>query len=112
MSLDSASDKLPRVADEQLNSGAGHLVVGDKGSHLTSFHTLRPGDLVFFDASNRDGRAIDHDGIYVGLDGAGHARFVSSRRTAHGPTIGDAGGASVLDGSGYWAEAFRAIRQP
>nr|MBA2556149.1 hypothetical protein [Chloroflexota bacterium] len=56
--------------------------------------------------ATRDGRAIDHDGIYVGLDGAGHARFVSSRRTADGPTIGDAGGASVLDGSGYWAEAF------
>ncbi|MDQ3148460.1 MAG: hypothetical protein M3Q38_00845 [Chloroflexota bacterium] len=62
--------------------------------------------------ASRDGRAIDHDGIYVGLDGVRDARFVSSRRTADGPTIGDAGGASVLVGSGYRAEAFRAIRRP
>ncbi len=112
MSLDPATGTLPRVADDQLNSGPGQLIVGDDGSQLTSFDMLRPGDLVFFDASNRDGRDLDHDGIYVGLDGAGHARFVSSRRKADGPTTGDAGGASILDGSGYWAEAFRAIRRP
>ncbi|MEO6578876.1 MAG: hypothetical protein ABIO99_08275, partial [Candidatus Limnocylindria bacterium] len=57
MSLDPATDTLPRIADDQLNSGPGQLIVENKGSQVTSFDMLRPGDLVFFDASNRDGRA-------------------------------------------------------
>ena len=69
------------------------------------------GDLVFFDASTDDGAAIDHVGIYLGVDSAGHRRFISSRKKANGPTMGDVGGASIIDGGGYWAAAFRAVRR-
>ena len=72
---------------------------------------LQAGDLVFFDASTTDGTQIDHAGIYLGSDSSGRARFISSRQTADGPTLGDVGGASILTGTGYWATAFRAVRR-
>jgi hypothetical protein len=112
MSIGIASGTLPRRAADQLAGGPGRVVVSNAGRQVIGMATLRPGDLVFFDASSRDGSAIDHVGIYVGVDAGGHHRFVSSRQTIDGPTIGDVGGASVLDGSGYWATAFRATRRP
>ena len=69
------------------------------------------GDLLFFDASKDDGTAIDHVGIYLGVDSEGQRRFISSRKTANGPTMGALGGVSVIDGSGYWASAFRTVRR-
>lgn len=67
------------------------------------------GDLLFFDASTDDGDRIDHVGIYLGLDTAGKRRFISSRRGADGPTMGDQNGASILDGTGLYAKSFRGI---
>ncbi len=69
------------------------------------------GDLLFFDADPSDGSAIDHAGIYLGLDSSGHRRFISSRKTANGPTMSALGGESIIDGSGYWASAFRSVRR-
>lgn len=70
-----------------------------------------PGDLVFFDADAGDGRQIDHVGIYMGRDSKGQRRFISSRKRADGPTMGDTGGRSVLDGDGFYAAAFRKVRR-
>jgi hypothetical protein len=112
MSIGPAAGTLPRRAADQLASGPGRVVVANAGRKVASMVSMRAGDLVFFDASTRDGTAIDHVGIFVGADAAGHARFISSRTTADGPTIGDLGGASILDGTGYWASAFRAVRRP
>ncbi|MEO6578875.1 MAG: NlpC/P60 family protein [Candidatus Limnocylindria bacterium] len=112
MSIGASAGALPRRAFEQLASGPGRLMVANSGRQLTSYNNLRAGDLVFFDASTVDGTAIEHVGIYVGRDAQGHHRFISSRRKADGPTVGDVGGKSVLDGSGYWALAFRAVRRP
>jgi cell wall-associated NlpC family hydrolase len=106
-----AGAALPRRAADQLIGAQGRITIANAGRQLTSFGSLRPGDLVFFDASTADGTAIDHVGIYVGTDAGGRHRFISSRRGADGPTIGDVGGASILDGTGYWARAFRAVRR-
>jgi len=49
--------------------------------------------------------------MYLGVDSGGHHRFVSSRKTANGPTLGDLGGKSLLDGTGHYAVSFRAARR-
>jgi cell wall-associated NlpC family hydrolase len=112
VSLGIVAGALPRSARDQLAGGPGIVLVGNTGVQVRALGVLRPGDLVYFDASTDDGALIDHVGIYVGRDTAGHYRFISSRRGADGPTIGDVKGASILDGSGYWASAFRAVRRP
>jgi cell wall-associated NlpC family hydrolase len=72
---------------------------------------LQAGDLVFFDADPEDGPAIDHVGMYLGRDANGGRRFISSRKGANGPTLGDVRGASILDGPGLYAKAFRSARR-
>jgi hypothetical protein len=111
MSISSSAGALPRRAADQLAAGPGRIIIPNTGSQVASFTRLLPGDLVFFDASDRDGTAIDHVGIYVGRDAATHYRFISSRLSADGPTMGDIGSVSILDGTGYWAHAFRAVRR-
>ena len=66
---------------------------------------------MFFDASDDDGAEIDHVGLYLGPDTAGHKRFISSRKSANGPTMGDYRGASLLDGTGLYARSFRSTRR-
>jgi len=97
---------LPRRA-VQMAAGPGVPVVPEFGD----WHALQAGDLVFFDADPGDGTAIDHVGLYLGLDSGGRPRFLSSRKTANGPTMGDRGGASLLTGSGLYARAFRAAKR-
>ena len=72
---------------------------------------MQPGDLLFFDLDPADGPQADHSGIYLGLDDAGHHRFLSSRSKANGPTFGDFGGAAILDGGGRFAARFRVARR-
>jgi cell wall-associated NlpC family hydrolase len=110
LSLSVSPGRLPRQAMDQLAGGPGR-VVATSSAQVTAIGSLRPGDLVFFDASTADGTAVDHVGIYLGVDTQGHRRFVSSRRSADGPTFGDVSGASTIDGTGYWARAFRGIRR-
>ena len=86
-------------------------VVSHSAQQVTDFASLAPADLVFFDADRDDGPKIDHVGIYVGRDARGHRRFISSRKQADGPTMGDIGGRSILDGDGLYARAFRATRR-
>jgi cell wall-associated NlpC family hydrolase len=102
---------IPRTAADQLVGGPGVTVITDGGKAPAARSSLQPGDLVFFDASTVDGTRIDHVGIYLGPDTAGHDRFISSRKGANGPTLGDVNGRSILDGSGLYAIAFRAARR-
>jgi len=111
MTLTSDGVRLPRRAVQMADSAPGTLVVPNRGSQVTSFGTLLAGDLVLFDASTDDGTAVDHVGIYLGKDSAGRHRFVSSRKTADGPTMGDVGGGSRLDGTGLYATSFRSVRR-
>ncbi len=79
------------------------------------------GDVVAFNADAADDHGgedaddveenDDDVGIYVGRDRCGNNVFLSSRKTASGPTIGSLGGPSYLNGEGFLAVALRHIRQ-
>ena len=101
---------LPRRATQQHTSAPGVLTINST-VQVTDFTRLQPGDLVFFDADAGDGPQSDHVGTYLGRDTGGHYRFISSRKSANGPTLGDTSGKSILDGTGYYAKAFRAARR-
>lgn len=102
--------RLPRRAVQMHAAAPGTLVV-DSPSRPTSLAALLAGDLVLFDASTDDGTLVDHVGIYLGKDSAGAPRFVSSRKTVDGPTMGDVGGRSTLSGTGLYATSLRAARR-
>lgn len=102
---------MPRRAFEQDAAAPGITVIANRGVVPSSRTALMPGDLVFFDASTDDGTQIDHVGIFLGRDSAGNDRFISSRKTANGPTMGDLAGRSVLNGTGLYASGFRSARR-
>ena len=102
---------LPRRAVEQAASAPGVVTVPNSGLQVTDFSRLSAGDLVFFDASADDGAAVDHVGMYLGVDSGGNRRFVSSRKSIDGPTLGDYRGRSTLNGTGLYATSFRAVRR-
>lgn len=110
MALASDRVRLPRRATQMHTDGPGTLLANST-TQITDMSLLLAGDLVLFDASGDDGTAIDHVGIYLGLDSVGHPRFVSSRKKADGPTLGDTGGRSTLNGSGLYATSLRAVRR-
>lgn len=111
LSVRDDGDALPRRAVDILAAGPGVVTIPDGGAQVVELERLAAGDLVFFDAATDDGTAIDHVGLYLGVDSAGHHRFVSSRKVADGPTFGDLGGRSTLDGDGTYATSFRAARR-
>jgi cell wall-associated NlpC family hydrolase len=110
MSLDTDKVDIPRRSAWMLASAPGVVTVPDRGK-VPSTKRLAPGDLLFFDADPRDGHAIDHVAIYLGRDNHGHPRFVSSRKSVNGPTMGDKGGNSLLSGTGTYAHTWRAVRR-
>lgn len=111
MALNPTPDRLPRRSYHMLQAAPGTLIYQDKATQLKTFDRLNAGDLVFFDAEEDPAGQIDHVGIYLGQDNAGKHRFISSRKSANGPTMGDTNGRSILDGTGYYAKAFRAVRR-
>ena len=102
---------LPRRARAMQEVGPGVAVLPDTGAPPSDLNALQVGDLLFFDLDPAVDRRIDHTAIYLGRDDAGQHRFVSSRIRADGPTLGDVGGASVLDDGGHYARAFRAAKR-
>lgn len=104
-----AGPGLPRRAFAMAVFGPGELVIQDHGTRPFDLEKLQAGDLLFFTTDDEPG--LDHSAIYLGRDSDGLHRFISSRATPDGPTLGDMAGASVLDGGGYFAERFRAARR-
>jgi hypothetical protein len=102
---------MPRRAFQICQSAPGVVTIANDGGQVQDLSPLGVGDLVFFDADAEDGPQIDHVGIYLGVDAGGHHRFISSRKSANGPTLGDYRGKSMLDGTGLYATAFRAARR-
>jgi hypothetical protein len=102
---------LSRRAVQMAGSPFGVTIISDGEPAATLLGRLQPGDLVFFDADPLDGPAIDHVGMALGRDEGGHLRFISSRKSPNGPTLGDAHGASILDGAGLYARSFRVARR-
>jgi cell wall-associated NlpC family hydrolase len=111
MTLEPDGAALPRRAVQMNASAPGVMVVPDAGTRPRNFAVLQPGDLVFFDASTDDGTLVDHVGIHLGTDSSGAPRFLSSRKGADGPTMGDVRGRSTLSGSGLYATSFRSARR-
>jgi cell wall-associated NlpC family hydrolase len=103
------TDGLGRLSSSMAAAAPGIEVADSRPHQLTELRLLRPGDLVFF-ALHSD-RTISHMGFFLGVDEQGHYRYLSSRMRANGPTFGDAGGASILDGQGYYAHHLRVIRR-
>ncbi|MFJ4902842.1 hypothetical protein [Streptomyces sp. NPDC088727] len=103
---------IPRQTKNIGLSGPG-IIIAQEESAAPSLAALQIGDVPHFDADTTDPVAgqFDHNGIYIGVDTAGHPRFVNSRKTPHGPTFGDLGGASTLDGTGTYATSLRLIRR-
>jgi len=100
---------LPRRAYAMAAHGPGTLILPDRGDPPAELHRLQPGDLLFFVTDSEPG--IDHSAFYVGIDSDGRHRFVSSRSSLDGPTIGDGTALSVVDGDGWFASGFRAARR-
>jgi cell wall-associated NlpC family hydrolase len=92
-------------------NGPGVVILDRHRTMSPTFSALGIGDLVFFDADPEDHRRLDHVGMYLGPDAAGHHRFISSRKGHNGPTLGDIRGRSVLDGRGLNARTFQAARR-
>jgi cell wall-associated NlpC family hydrolase len=107
----STGSGLQRTADAIAHAQLGVPVIPLTDRRPASIQQLQPGDLVFFRTRELPGGRIGHMGIYLGLDTADHPRFISSRKTAGGPTMGDKGGTSRLDGDGYYAQGLRAARR-
>ncbi|MFE7777221.1 C40 family peptidase [Streptomyces sp. NPDC057445] len=114
-SSDTRGDGLPRSANGMARSDVGAAVIPLKGVGATdrpkSIDVLQPGDLVFFKLDARTKDRIDHVGVYLGHDTEGHKIFISSREEVNGPTIGDKGGTSRLDGNGYYATTLRSAKR-
>jgi hypothetical protein len=106
-----AGQALPRRAVQMDASSPGIVIISNQQAPPMTMDQLQPGDLVFFDADPTDGPAIDHVGMFLDKDEAGHYRFISSRKNANGPTLGDDHGASLLDGTGLYAQSFRSARR-
>lgn len=102
---------LPRTTNGMASGGLGVPVIPNRGARPTGLDTLQPGDLVFFDTDRSTGARLDHTGIYLGLDTDGHPRFISSRAKSNGPTFGDIGGSSRIDGTGTYAASLRAAKR-
>ncbi|MFF1417955.1 C40 family peptidase [Streptomyces sp. NPDC058280] len=116
MASDTSGDGLPRTANGMARSKAGTDIIKLSGSEPRyerpkSISVLQPGDLVFFKLDARTASRLDHVGMYMGNDTDGHQIFVSSREEVDGPTIGDKGGTSRLDGNGYYASTLRSAKR-
>jgi cell wall-associated NlpC family hydrolase len=101
---------LPRRAYAIAENGPGVALIPNTRTRVTDYNALQPGDLVFFEVEGGVDE-LDHVGIFVGTDSAGHYRFMSSRERANGPTFGDLGGTSLLDDDGRYSNAWRAARR-
>ena len=102
---------IPRRSYQIYASGPGVIVIKNMHAQVIDLSPLAIGDLVFFDRDTKDGPRLDHVGMYLGPDEGGHHRFISSRKTHNGPTLGDEGGRSILDGTRDYARSFRAARR-
>lgn len=116
---------ISRNSWEMYGSGPGRILVSFRSGSSPSYGSpsaeelsrLLPGDMVFFDTKNTvttNPNYISHMGMYVGTDSLGNHRFLSSRDSLNGPTMGDNSVWSVLNASSghvYYALRFRAARR-
>lgn len=110
MTLSPSPGLLPRRTFQMFEDAPGRIIHKSE-SQLKAIDGIQPGDLVFFDAETDTAGQVDHVGMFLGTDTNGKHRFISSRKSAVGPTMGDVNGRSILDGTGYYAKALRGVRR-
>lgn len=111
---DTSGQRIPRNSRYIVDYAPGVVVDRTDGTNPPAATQLQAGDLVLFNADSSDDKVsptVDHVGIYLGRDAAGKRRFLSSRKTVNGPTMGDLGGASLLDGTGTYATSLHTVRR-
>ncbi|MDH6701162.1 NlpC/P60 family protein [Streptomyces sp. MAA16] len=116
MADNASGDGLPRSADGMARSKTGVDIIKLQGpapwyTRPKNIDVLQPGDLLFFKMDHRTANHLDHVALYLGLDTEGHRVFISSRKEQNGPTMGDAGGVSRIDGNGFYAGLFRSAKR-
>ncbi|MFV0134224.1 NlpC/P60 family protein [Streptomyces sp. HMX87] len=111
---DTSGNRLPRRSRDMAEYSPGVRIDRTDGTKPPAAAQLQPGDLVMFNADSGDDNetaTVDHVGIYLGKDGAGLRRFLSSRKTINGPTMSDLGGNSLLDGTGTYARTLHTVHR-
>lgn len=111
---DTSKTRLPRKSRDMVDYAPGVRIDQTNGTTPPAAALLQPGDLVLFNADSGDDNptiTVDHVGIYLGKDTEGKRRFVSSRKTGHGPTMSDLAGASTLDGTGTYATKLHTVHR-
>ncbi|MGW5851237.1 NlpC/P60 family protein [Streptomyces sp. NPDC055254] len=111
---DTTGTRIPRKSRHMVDHTPGVRIDRTDGTNPPAAQQLQPGDLLLFNADSGDDTAtvtVDHVGIYLGVDTAGKRRFLSSRKTGHGPTMSDLGGASLLDGTGTYAKKLHTVHR-
>lgn len=104
--------RIPRRATEIERYAPGRVIIPNTGARPANLSQLQAGDLLFWNADPLDGPAIDHVGIFLGRDSLGDYRFISSRKSVDGPTMGDVRGPSVLNRKGkLYSDSFRAAKR-
>lgn len=105
------SRQIPRTAAAIFAAELGVVVIPDRGSPPQDLRALNVGDTLYFNAAEDRAEKIDHVALYLGLDAQQQHRFLSSRKSSDGPTMGDLHGASILEGDGHFARGFRAAKR-
>lgn len=111
---DTTGTRIPRKSRHMADHAPGVRIDRTDGTNPPAAQQLQPGDLLLFNADSGDDTVtvtVDHVGIYLGVDSAGKRRFLSSRKTGHGPTMADLGGASLLDGTGTYAKKLHTVHR-
>ncbi|MFE2529471.1 NlpC/P60 family protein [Streptomyces sp. NPDC059382] len=111
---DTSKTRIPRKSRHMVDYTPGTRIDQTDGTTPPAAQQLQPGDLLLFNADSGDDTVtvtVDHVGIYLGLDTTGKRRFLSSRKTGHGPTMSDLGGASTLDGTGTYAKKLHTVHR-
>jgi cell wall-associated NlpC family hydrolase len=120
LTIDPVVGKLPRRAYQMADAALGIVTIPNMHVQATNLAALVAGDLVFFggnaasDGGDSGGGTgadpIHHVGIYVGTEANGDYRFLSSRKSLDGPSLGNgaSGGKSILNGTlELYATSFR-----
>ncbi|MEU9252215.1 NlpC/P60 family protein [Streptomyces sp. NPDC048270] len=111
---DASKTRIPRKSRHMVDYAPGARIDQTNGTAPPAAQQLQPGDLLLFNADSGDDTVtatVDHVGIYLGTDTAGKRRFLSSRKTGNGPTMSDLGGASLLDGTGTYAQKLHTVHR-
>ncbi|QIQ05574.1 NlpC/P60 family protein [Streptomyces liangshanensis] len=111
---DTSRLRIPRQSRHMADYLPGVRVDRTDGAGPPAAALLQAGDLVLFNADSGDDNptaTVDHVGIYLGGDAAGRRCFLSSRKTANGPTMAGLGGASLLDGTGTYARTLHTVHR-